>query len=306
MKKHHHLFIFVFIFLIVAILFLMIKDDLISSLNNLVASYKDSNIKEESISVGLEEESYDPIVNIDLPGALRVSSDTESNKEENDTLSINRVITYTNEERKVNGELPPLKENKILNESAKQKLEDMFDEQYFDHISPDRKNMSNLAEENSYEYILIGENLAMGNFKDNEALVDAWMASSGHRANILNKNYTEIGVAVGQGQFEGRNVWMAVQHFGTPKSVCPSIDNALYGIILINKGKIGDMSGDLEKRQENIKNGAIYRGMSFYEQITSYNKLVSDYNNLISETKEKIEEYNKQVQIFNSCLYGFK
>ena len=303
MKKyhHHHYFVFIFVFVVLGLLSFFIRDDLKSSFDSLISNLKN---RKNNISITLEEKSYEPIRSVDLPGALRVKDVTKEIKQI--ILSKNEIIKFTNKNREDNGGLSPLKENETLDRSAAQKLKDMFDKQYFDHISPSKKSISDLAKENSYEYILIGENLALGNFKNDEDLVNAWMSSSGHRANILNKNYTDIGVAVGRGLFEGKNVWIAVQHFGAPRSICPSIDDKLYGIILMDKDNISNMSQDLGERQTRIKNGAIYEGMSFYEQIIEYNKLVNDYNILISETKQKIEEYNKQVQLFNICLLNFK
>ena len=53
-----------------------------------------------------------------------------------------------------------------------------------------------MAKKAGYEYISVGENLAMGNFKNDGDLVEAWMNSPGHRANILSFKYKELGVAV--------------------------------------------------------------------------------------------------------------
>src|SRR6185369_15716694 len=117
--------------------------------------------------------------------------------------------------------LPALKENALLDKAAKKKLDDMFAQQYFEHINPQGKGPSDLAKSVGYDYIAIGENLALGNFKNDAELVQAWMDSPGHRANILNKQYTEIGVAVGQGTYEGKKTWLAVQEFGRPTSSCP-------------------------------------------------------------------------------------
>ena len=65
----------------------------------------------------------------------------------------------------------------------------------------------------------------MGNFKNDQDLVSAWLNSPGHRANILNTRFTEIGTAVLKGFYEGREVWMAVQEFGLPLSSCPNPDS---------------------------------------------------------------------------------
>jgi uncharacterized protein YkwD len=92
----------------------------------------------------------------------------------------------------------------------------MFENQYFAHESPTGEKVSDLAKKFGYDFLLIGENLAMGNFSSDEDLVLAWMESPGHRENILNEKYQEIGVAVKKGIFEGKEVWIAVQHFGLP------------------------------------------------------------------------------------------
>jgi len=120
-------------------------------------------------------------------------------------------------------------------------LDDIFEKQYFAHISPEGLGPSDLAEKSGYEYIMIAENLALGNFKDDNTLVNAWMDSPGHRANILNNRYTEIGVAVGKGFFSESNennkeeiateVWIAVQEFGLPLSSCPKPEESLLNTI---------------------------------------------------------------------------
>ena len=171
----------------------------------------------------------------------------------------------------------------------------MFMRQYFEHTSPVGVEVSDLGKEVGYEFIIIGENLALGNFKDDQVLVDAWMASPGHRANILNTHYSEIGVAVGKNTFEGRTVWMAVQHFGLPKSACPQADHVLLSFI-------SSMESDLSARRSLIDSGAVYQGQTEGEQIKAYNELVDIYNALILETKRKVAEYNKEVRIFNDCV----
>ena len=92
----------------------------------------------------------------------------------------------------------------------------MFAEQYFAHESPLGNDMVALAGTYNYPYRTIGENLAIGNYLSSQQMVTSWMNSSGHRANILNTSYTEIGVAVVRGTFEGREVWIGVQIYGKP------------------------------------------------------------------------------------------
>lgn len=272
------------------------KNNILSFKNN-IQSY----LFEEDYKINNFETENIPIVNkINLSGALRGTVDTITNN--NVKLSKENIILLTNEYRKENGNLAPLGENEKLNLSAQKKLEDMFNGQYFEHISPNGEGVSDLSKEAGYEYILIGENLAMGNFRDDMALMDAWMASPGHRANILNENYVEVGIALGKGVFDGNNVWMAVSHFGTPLSVCPPIDGVLYGVINTNQKEIDKMEEDLNIRKKKIEGGFLYEGNTVSEQIKKYNELVNIYNYLLKKVKEEINKYNAQVNVFNNCV----
>lgn len=240
--------------------------------------------------------------NIEAPGALIVNEDYLTYNTKNINLQSKNIIEITNKYRKENGDLVALKENSKLNFSAEKKLQDMFMKQYFEHASPEGVGVGDLGNQVAYEYIIIGENLALGNFKDDKALVDAWMNSPGHRANILNKRYTEIGVAVGKGTYNGKSVWMSVQHFALPKSACPSIDEVLRGVIDLDQKNIRIMEADLSERRQKIDSGVVSDGMTTNSQIDKYNLLVSDYNKLITSIKEKINKYNEQVRSFNECI----
>lgn len=277
------------------------KEDVVSVFGN-ISSYLNKNIRTPVIKLTEKENVLKG--KIDMPGALRVVDNIFNIN--NITLSKDNVIILTNKYRKENGNLKALKENKKLDLSAEKKLQDMFTNQYFEHISPKKIGVGELAEEVDYEYILIGENLAMGNFKSDQALMDAWIESEGHRENIVNQHYTEIGVAVGKGKFEGKEIWMAVQHFGTQRSVCPAIDQVLLDTININQNKIKDMEADLVLRLDRINKGVVYEGSTHNEQITAYNNLVEVYNNLIKDVKEKISDYNNQIRTFNTCLLSYQ
>jgi uncharacterized protein YkwD len=270
------------------------------------SDYKDK-VDQAIVSLGNDlnlNNNTKQINKIETPGPLVVPKDYLTTNTKSINLSIKGVINITNIYRASNGSLPPLTENPKLDFSAEKKLQDMFQKGYFEHISPDGVGVGDLGTLVSYEYIIIGENLALGNFKNDQALVDAWMASPGHKANILNKRYTEIGVAVGKGLYNGENVWMAVQHFALPKSACPSINEVLRGIITIDQDKIKTIEGDLASKKANIDTGAVYEGQTTNGQIDSYNSLVSDYNKIIVDIKEKINTYNAQVRDFNNCIEG--
>lgn len=216
-------------------------------------------------------------------------------------LTKDGIIKWTNLQREKYG-LPPLKENNLLNASAAIKIEDMFENQYFDHYSPNGKGVEDLAKMVNYEFIVIGENLALGNFKNDEALVLAWMESPGHRENILNKKFQEIGVAVKRGIFEGKEVWLAVQHFGMPISACPKPEEELKEKIEENRLKIEELLRELKILEEEIKAKRRRLTPNYQSEIEQYNRLVKEYNTLVSKTQNLIDEYNLKVKAFNECV----
>ena len=211
------------------------------------------------------------------------------------------VIQWTNSQREKYG-LPPLVENPRLNVSAELKVEDMFENQYFAHFSPSGEGVGDWTEIVGYEFIAIGENLALGNFQNDEALVQGWMDSSGHRANILNPSYQEIGVAVQKGQFEGKTTWLAVQHFARPLSACPQADRTIKAEIDANQTEITKLQATLATLEAEIRNMRPKRGSIYNEKVQEYNALVLQYNNLIDQTKSLISNYNNQVNLFNQCV----
>jgi len=211
------------------------------------------------------------------------------------------VIKWTNSQRAKYG-LPPLKENLKLNASARLKVEDMFKNQYFGHISPSGVEIGDLASQAGYEFISIGENLALGNFENDETLVQAWMDSPGHRENILNKNYSEIGVTVIKGMFEGKTTWLAVQHFALPLSACPKPDEDIKTEIESDKNQIKELETRLEELLVEIQDMKPRRDPNYNQKVEEYNALVAEYNNLVGEIKNLIDKYNTQVNLFNNCL----
>ncbi len=297
----------ILIIVVIALSLYIVRDDL-STIYNKATRYVVENIAptvtKTKDNISFQSDKLTTLAkSIATPGALRATSNSNLVQDANRVkLSIKGVISFTNENRLANGNLPPLRENTKLNLSAQKKLDDMFAKQYFEHVSPSGVGVSDLGERVGYSYIIIGENLALGNFKDDKALVDAWMASPGHRANILNKHYTEIGVAVGHGMFEGQDIWLAVQHFGLPRSACPAIDEVLYGQITVEQNMIENLSDELAVRKEKIDSRVVYEGMTTNEQISKYNDLVAIYNQMIINIKEKISKYNLGIRAFNACL----
>jgi len=129
------------------------------------------------------------------------------------TITSNHIVELTNQARQAQG-LPVLMRNDTLDNSAMLKAHDMIAHNYFAHNRPsDGTKPWEWFKQAGYNYTYAGENLAM-NFTDADAAVDAWLASPTHRANMLNDNYQEIGVAVLVGKIDGRKTTIVVQHFG--------------------------------------------------------------------------------------------
>ena len=127
------------------------------------------------------------------------------------------------------------------------------------------------------------------------------MNSPGHRANIMNTRYIEIGVSVKNGIYQGQEVWIGVQHFGEPLSVCGSIDSRLKATIDAEKGDLVTKEANIIADKEVIE--SMDDNEPGYEsRIDSYNQEVSDYNLLADKLKNSITTYNAQVNSFNTCV----
>lgn len=111
------------------------------------------------------------------------------------------VIRLVNEIRTENG-LKALTYDWELARVARYKSQDMKDNKYFSHTSPVYGTPFQMIKNFGISYKSAGENIAKG-YATPQAVVNGWMNSSGHRANILNAGYTHIGV----GYVSGGNYW---------------------------------------------------------------------------------------------------
>ncbi len=127
-------------------------------------------------------------------------------------VSTGAVLSLTNSARAQNG-LAPLASNSQLVQAAALKAQDMLAKDYFAHTSPQGLNSWHWFKQAGYNYKTAGENLAI-DFSDSNAVFSAWMASPSHRANILDPDFTEIGIAIVSGEFSGSATTMVVQMFG--------------------------------------------------------------------------------------------
>ena len=149
------------------------------------------------------QSDFETLCKAQNPGNTQNKNDKD-NKEDQDDSSKNeqvsagqssmtsQVVNLVNSERAAQG-LTALQKDSRLAALAQQKAEDMAKNQYFSHTSPTYGSAFDMLKAAGYSYKTAGENIAMGQ-KSAASVMDGWMHSSGHRANILHTSYEKIGV----------------------------------------------------------------------------------------------------------------
>lgn len=132
-------------------------------------------------------------------------------------INATDVISLTNQNRTNNG-LVALHTNSRLTAAAQAKAKDMFAKDYWAHDSPDGKTPWDFIVAAGYSYSTAGENLAK-DFDTSAGVVNAWMNSAEHRANILNKSFVDVGVAVMNGTLQGETTTLVVALYASPAPV---------------------------------------------------------------------------------------
>ena len=253
---------------------------------------------ENSIGTSVSDQ-FSPNFSTSTPG-LQQGIKTAPRKA--NTLTDAGVIAQTNDQRAQNGNLPPFAENETLDAIATLRIDDMFQQQYFAHVGPQGESAITVASSVGYQSLALGENLALGSYAGDAGVVTAWMNSPGHRANILNTHYTQIGVAVREGVYDGSDTWIAVQVFGRPASDCTSPDANLKTSIDLSENQITAMATQLQSDKTAIDAMSPQSGPDYNAQVEDYNNLAAQYNNLATKTKTAIDVYDAQVNAFNACL----
>ena len=131
-----------------------------------------------------------------LTGAAAAQAGDSSNE-----ITAENVIRLMNEYRAAEA-LPPLGGEKRLMLAAEDRMRHMEDEGYWAHNAPDGTRPFVWVKARSYEYRVVGENLATG-FETAALLVQSWMESPGHRANIMSRDFEDCGIAVIDGSTTG-------------------------------------------------------------------------------------------------------
>ncbi|MYL58045.1 hypothetical protein GLW20_11035 [Virgibacillus halodenitrificans] len=166
------------------------------------AKQEQAPVKEEKPVQKEEKPAKQPEAPVKQP-AQPDKKEEQTNQTQSQQLSQfeQEVFELTNQEREKNG-LAPLKVDVELSKVAREKSRDMAANNYFSHNSPTYGSPFDMMKQFGITYRAAGENIAKGQ-RTPEEVVNAWMNSEGHRANILSSKYTHIGI----GYVEQGNHW---------------------------------------------------------------------------------------------------
>lgn len=128
---------------------------------------------------------------------------------------ITSVLVDMTENARTQNNVDRLILNPKLEQAAQMKADDMASKSYFSHTTPDGKRFTYFLDQSDYQYKNAGENLAITSF-DSSDVMNAWMNSPTHKANIIKNSYKEFGIGVAQGMYEGRQTYFVAQYFGNP------------------------------------------------------------------------------------------
>jgi uncharacterized protein YkwD len=200
--------------------------ELLNSSGQVIARAINSGSATESLSATLEADSYyirvyqgesgaNTNYNLTLSATPQVNTAQTPTPRASGNSFIDRVVELTNAQRSQAG-LQPLRLNLQLNAAAQAHTEDMAIHDFFAHTALNGSSPGDRTRLAGYSSSSVGENIAAG-YATPEAVVQGWMNSPGHRANILNSSYEEIGVgyyyaANDTGKVNYKSYW--TQNFG--------------------------------------------------------------------------------------------
>ncbi|MFA4937331.1 MAG: CAP domain-containing protein [Patescibacteria group bacterium] len=167
-------------------------------------------------------------------------------------ITSQNIIALTNQTR-INLGLSELKPNDKLAIAAQAKAKDMLQNQYFAHTSPSGITPWNWIKDAGYIYRSAGENLAVYFFTA-ESVNDGWMASPTHKANIVNSSFSDIGIGITMGTFEGYDTTLVVQMFGTPLAVASQPANL---VVATTPPSVPTLVNEPEVNTNNSANGQV-------------------------------------------------
>lgn len=127
-------------------------------------------------------------------------------------LTVSTIVSLTNLARTESG-LKTLTPHPVLNDAAQKKASHMVDQNYFSHKLGGSNPAWDLITQEGYLYGQAGENLARG-FTHSEILIEAWLSSSPHQANLLSSDYQDTGVGIAYSETSRK--FIIVQLFASP------------------------------------------------------------------------------------------
>lgn len=207
-------------------------------------------------------------------------------------ITNSKLIEMLNEDRIAQG-LKPLTVNQQLVMAAEKKATDMLNENYFAHTSPDGITPWYWLSKVGYKYVAAGENLAK-DFTESEYVHRAWMNSASHRANILNGNYQDVGIAVVEGEIDGKKTTIAVQFFGksSVKAAATTPTKVVFSEINKNENKI-----EVPIPETNIKNEeVVLKGPEVFTQM-GIRDIINEPENIAGLTIEKSESWIQKIYL---------
>ncbi|MCF7843905.1 CAP domain-containing protein [Candidatus Gracilibacteria bacterium] len=231
-------------------------------------------------------------------------------------IATDVLIDLTNESRLAYN-YKPLVRNTVLDQAAELKGKDMASKQYFSHNSPDGVTPWYWLRQVGYNFLYAGENLAI-NFTDATEVEEAWLGSPTHRANIMNAQFHEIGIATVQGFYNSYPTIYIVQMFGTPASAKSksieleklqdvktatdakntSVDNSELPIVGATTSLVGDVKGESVEATSSV--------VSNLEEIVSSGSLIIVKNNdAIEEPRVTVESIPVYSTWYEKILFKF-
>ena len=205
-------------------------------------------------------------------------------------IFANDMLERINNDRAKDGK-KKLQWDEKLCQSALLKSEDMNNNNYFEHNSPSGITPWYWIKKVGYKYTFVGENLALNYFTSQSAHT-ALMNSPGHRANILNDNFTEIGINFVRGKLNGEDAFFVVQHFASPAPEKPAIKYVCetgkaeknLKELQNSKDKIEKYLSDAENKKDEFKKDG-------YDT-----KEIDDYINDMKDREKEVDKYIKEIE----------
>ncbi len=131
-------------------------------------------------------------------------------------LSASAIVGATNDARE-RSNIQPLVSDPVLTEVAQRRADAMAKSGYFAHETEEGESPWALIRSGGYVFARAAENLAV-NYATPEKVVEGWMNSPGHRANVLDARLNEVGIGLAKGEYKGKEAWYVVQLLARPQS----------------------------------------------------------------------------------------